>query len=321
MTVPDLEPRFLEPTGWRWGSFTNANGKTLRFGSISPASPSAVIVLLEGRGEYIEKYFETARDLYNNNLAIWIMDWQGQGKSPRVDGPNPERGNSPPFEDHVADLHEFITRHVQPASSGLPLYMLAQSMGGNIGLRYLHAHPETFKGAIFCAPMWGLHALQFLAPPMALALARILGLRGANHYGPGQHDWRAEERDIVGGFFSSDPVRSAVHNAWLLADPALQTGGVTYGWLRRALHSCMVINRPSFARAIRTACVIFRAGKDRLIDNMALSRVAQNLPHALLMDFPRAGHEMLMETDPARTAVLNTVLKMVKDRPAGLKNP
>ena len=41
-----------------------------------------------------------------------------------------------------------------------PFLMLSHSMGGHIGLRYLHAHPDRFAGSVMSAPMFGirLHA-------------------------------------------------------------------------------------------------------------------------------------------------------------------
>lgn len=84
-TLPDLEDRFLPPAEWRWHIFKNAKGRTLRFGSVFPENkvPEAVVIGLQGLGEFNEKYFELAHDLVKRGIAFWMMDWQGQGKSER----------------------------------------------------------------------------------------------------------------------------------------------------------------------------------------------------------------------------------------------
>ena len=33
---PDLEDRFHAPSGWQWGRFTNAAGRSLRYGWAAP---------------------------------------------------------------------------------------------------------------------------------------------------------------------------------------------------------------------------------------------------------------------------------------------
>ncbi len=87
----------------------------------------------------------------------------------------------------------------------------------------------------------------------------------------GGGDWQPEFRDKQAkNILSSDPVRSAVHNAWCLQDPALQVGNITFGWLHEALESCRLLNAPGAAQTIATPCLIGIAGRDRLVDNGAI---------------------------------------------------
>src|SRR5690606_30564207 len=97
------------------------------------------VLLLNGRTEFIEKYFETIDSLRARGLAVWTLDWRGQGRSDRLLD-DAERGHVGRFEDFLDDLERFVTGSVLPGAAGAPLTLLAHSMGGNIGLRFLHDH-------------------------------------------------------------------------------------------------------------------------------------------------------------------------------------
>lgn len=327
---PPLEDRFLEPAGWRWHNLKTKEGKRLRFGSIYPESriPSAVVVVLPGRTEFIEKYFEIARDLSRQNLAIWIMDWQGQGLSDRVAGGKDGRHISPPFARHVDDLHEFILGYVKhacvhPDVGRIPMMMLAQSMGANIGLRYLHKYPGMFAAAALLTPMLGIQAVRkypaFILGPVLSLVAKIVP--GA--YAFGQGPWIAGERQSPALQLSHDPVRAAVHDAWFTANPKLRTSGVTYSWLAHALSSCAYLKRGELLKAINVPCLFALAGKETLVDNAAIRKAADAIPVSKVVEFAESGHEILMETDAVRQQFLEIFHLFIKehiiDRPETLK--
>jgi lysophospholipase len=297
-SVPALEERFLEPQGWQFHSCTMPDGTVLRTGSLAPANPKATVVVLPGRTEYIEKYFETARDLIARNLAVWIVEWRGQGKSTRINSPHRERNYSPDFITHADDLHHILRNYIKTQT---PLIMLAHSMGGNIGLRYLHKYPGTFKAAAFTAPMVHIRDATLLKFFISVPLSRLLSLFLGDSYVRGQKDWNEQERKIAGNELCGDPARCTVHDAWMKADPALRLGGVTYGWLYHAIASCALINRPAFLKKIAIPCLLAAAGHDKLVDDASLRKAAVILPHADLLELPDSGHEILMEKDAVRT--------------------
>jgi len=41
------------------------------------------VCVFGGRGEFIEKYFETIGELRRRGFAVATMDWRGQGRSSR----------------------------------------------------------------------------------------------------------------------------------------------------------------------------------------------------------------------------------------------
>ena len=307
-TPPDLEARFQQPEGWRWHYFTNPKGQKLRFGAVTPKSrvPNAVVVCLPGLSEYAEKYYEVAHNLLDRNLAFWILDWQGQGQSDRPLS-NRQKRHSSGFNHDIDDLHYFLMEYVKHASvhpdvGRIPLVMLAHSMGGNIGMRYLAEHPDMFACAAFSAPMFGICATRTLPQCVALGLSATLKEFFNMAYVFGGKDWSPEEREIPfpRNLFSGDPARAALHNAWCKSDPALQVGNVTFGWLYEALKSCARLKKEIRARPVQIPCLIGIAGEDRLVDNRAIRKIAASLPQARMLELEDSRHEIMMERDVIR---------------------
>ena len=65
------------------------------------------VCLLQGRGEAIEKYFETVGDLRRRGFAVAIFDWRGQGGSDRRLR-NPLKAHVDSFAEYDRDLEAFM---------------------------------------------------------------------------------------------------------------------------------------------------------------------------------------------------------------------
>lgn len=309
--LPDIEPRFLPPEGWRWHTFTNPQGRKLRFGTVAPKDriPEAVVIVAPGLSEFGEKYFELAHDLLDRNLSMWVLDWQGQGRSDRH-LKNPHMRYSTGFEDDVSDLHYFVMEYVKhsavhPDVGRIPLVLLAHSMGANIGLRYLYRHPDVFACAAFSAPMLGIRATRMIPRILRRMLTTALGECFDGSYVFGGKDWNKDMRKNPGqNEFSSDPVRDSVHNAWSAFDPALQVGSPTFRWLKEAERSCNFLAQPKILKGIQTPILLGIAEDDSIVDNRAIQRAGRMLPHAHIVELAGARHEILMESDLIRNHFL-----------------
>ena len=74
------------PPGTRVDSLSLRDGKELRY-AITPASThpaQGTVIILQGRNECIEKYFETVRDIAARGFTVATFDWRGQGASSRL---------------------------------------------------------------------------------------------------------------------------------------------------------------------------------------------------------------------------------------------
>ena len=116
------------------GKITTPDGVELRFARWdSPGSGKGTVCVFSGRGEFIEKYFETVRELRRRGFAVATMDWRGQGHSSRQ-LPDPRKGHVESFSEFEIDVETFMQQVVLPDCPP-PYFALAHSMGGAVLLR------------------------------------------------------------------------------------------------------------------------------------------------------------------------------------------
>ena len=117
------------------GYFETHDGHKLRYAVFRCKQPVAkgTVVLLQGRNEFIEKYFETIRDLTAKGLWVATFDLRGQGGSGAAAQKHPSRGHVRRFSDYERDLDDFLEQIVLP-DTRLPFYLLAHSTGALIAL-------------------------------------------------------------------------------------------------------------------------------------------------------------------------------------------
>ena len=141
------------PSGAIPGSFLSRDGVTIRY-ALWPRTADkrlGTVCLFTGRGEFIEKYFETISDLRRRGFAVACMDWRGQGGSDRL-LKNARKGHVEDFADYARDLAQFMSNIVLPDCPA-PYYGMAHSMGGHILLRSALTKVCWFDRIILSAPM------------------------------------------------------------------------------------------------------------------------------------------------------------------------
>lgn len=306
-----LEQRFTEPKNFEWLYFERDSDfglREIRLGHLKAKKPIATAIILPGLSEFGEKYFELIRTLYAQNISAYVIDWFGQGKSGRY-LKNPHKRHSYGFDQDIADLDMAIKSIIQPKTK-MPLIMIGHSMGGHIGLRYLTQKHDVFSYAAFSAPLVGLREAALIPAMIAKAILNSAHAIASKHYVPGQSDWRIEQRENYGdNIFSSDPVRDRIHNFWCENDPELQQGGVTWGWVRAAYYSCLRLQ--DHLHLIQTPITIAQAELDRIVDNKAIKKTAQET-NANFVELENAQHEIFMERDNIRDVFLSLILDEIK---------
>ena len=134
------------------GTIKTPDGAELRFARWAPpAGRKGTVCVFTGRGEQIEKYFETVRDLRDRGFAVAMIDWRGQGHSSRRLR-DPRKGYVRDFSDYEIDVETFVQQVVLPDCPP-PYFALAHSMGGAVMLRVAHAGKRWFDRMVLSAPM------------------------------------------------------------------------------------------------------------------------------------------------------------------------
>src|ERR1700720_3707994 len=96
------------------GTLRTPDGVSLRFARWAPPpGRKGTVCLFQGRAEFIEKYFETVRDLRARGFAVATLDWRGQGLSDRMLGDR-RKGYVRDFAEYDSDLETFMREIVMP---------------------------------------------------------------------------------------------------------------------------------------------------------------------------------------------------------------
>ncbi len=113
-----------------------------------PGEPTWVAVLVHGYGEHVGRYAWVADRLTADGAVVYAHDHIGHGRS------EGERVLVEDFEPVVDDLHLLVLR-AREENPGLPVVLIAHSMGGMIGARYTQRHPEELTATVLSGPVLG----------------------------------------------------------------------------------------------------------------------------------------------------------------------
>jgi lysophospholipase len=280
------------------GAIKTPDGVSLRFARWDPPpGRKGTVVLLQGRAEYIEKYFETVRDLRARGFAVATFDWRGQGLSDRALSDR-LKGYVRNFSEYATDLDAFMEQVVLPDCPP-PYFALGHSMGGAIAIRACHDGSRWFERVVLSAPMIALRAHRLA--PFAGPLARIMRLLGrGSGYIPTSHGEATDAGDFIGNVLTSDPVRFARNTAVLEEAPKLGLGAPTIAWADAAIRQMKQFALPGYAATIRQPILMVAAGNDEVVSTPAIENFGMKLLAGRHLILAGSRHEILQEQDHYR---------------------
>lgn len=285
-----------------FGFYKTADNLSIRHGRwrSDRTEKSGTIILLTGRREFMEKYDETITELNQRGFDVYSLDWRGQGLSGRQLS-NRHKSFVESYDRYLEDLSLFMKQVIDTAP-GLPLIMLAHSMGAHIGLRYIHDNPGIFERAVLTAAMIDISPVY--APRWLLRFsAWVAGRMGLEKgYTIGSEDYSASDKIFTGNRLTSDRERFMNECRAIAENPELALGGVTYGWLRATIDSIDILMKPDFAAGIDTSILMISAGEDVIVSNTAHKEICSRMPACLLKTISGSRHEILNETDAIRSS-------------------
>jgi lysophospholipase len=250
------------------------------------------VIVSPGRTEYIEKHAETARDLVARGFHVLIIDQRGQGWSDRL-AADPMAGHLDSYAHAVSHLRLAIEA-VSDRLTG-PRLLLCHSMGGAIALEALLTdNVPGVVGAAFSAPMWGLNA-----PAYARVLVNTLCALGRGEaFAPTTpQKWLTEP--FEGNQVTHSTVRFARNQALFLAEPAIQIGGSTNGWLK-ASFDLFDSFTPDRLGKLDVPVLVVSGEAETIVANTSHVRIAGQVPNGTYRTIPGAKHELLNERDDLR---------------------
>jgi lysophospholipase len=280
------------------GTVKTPDGVNLRFARWAPPpGRKGTVVVLQGRTEFIEKYFETVRDLRARGFAVATFDWRGQGLSDRTLSDR-RKGYVRNFSQYTTDLDAVMDQVVLPDCPP-PIFALGHSMGGAIAIRACHDGSRWFERVVLSAPMIALPPgpLRRVAGPLARVM-RAIGRGGA--YVPTGNATAAGKEDFVGNLVTSDPVRFARNAAVLDEEPALGLGSPTIAWIDAAMRLMKRFAAPGYAGHIRQPILMVAAGRDEIVSTPAIEAFGRNLLAGRHLILAGSRHEILQERDQYR---------------------
>lgn len=274
------------------------DGVDLRYARWAPnRSPvRGTIVIVHGRSEFIEKYFETVNDLRRRGFAVATFDSRGQGGSSRLLG-NPRKGHVRDFADHVNDFETVLQEVILPDCPP-PYYVLAHSTGAAVALLSAERLRTQIDRMVLIAP---LLALPQGTPRMLSQVTGFLMHFGLGEsFAPGAGATLLQTQPFASNPLTSDPDRYKRSLAIVDADPSVGVGGATIGWVNAAMRACVRMAEPDFAETVPMPVLIVLGGADTVISNLAAEEFSRRVKTAAHLRIPGARHEVLMERDQFR---------------------
>lgn len=196
-------------------------------------------------------------------------------------------GNGPHTLERLADDADALLQHI-----GWPnAHVVGVSMGGMIAQHLALRHPGRIRSLTLIAT-YGNGGVRSLPNPRSLALFGYANLKG------GEARLEALKRLLAG----TTPLTTAQLRGSVLDDVSTPANSKV-----RAAHLKAVIRhdvRRELHRLGRFPTLVIKPGSDRLVRPSACQRLADGIPGARLVSFPRAGHAVMLEAAGA----VNTLL-------------
>jgi acylglycerol lipase len=141
------------------------NGQMLAGMIQSPGDNTrAVIILVHGLGEHIQRYAHWADLFKKEGIGIAGVDLPGHGRSEGT------RGNIKSYA-RIEEMLDILLNTCKKTFPGLPIFLYGHSLGGNIVLDYLLRKNPKIKGAVVTSPFL---RLAFEPPKIKLILASVM---------------------------------------------------------------------------------------------------------------------------------------------------
>ena len=289
------------PAGGTCSLVTASDGVRIRVGTWKPmgkkASPGTVLVI-NGRAEFIERWFETIQELRKRGFHVVTFDWRGQGGSDRLTG-NPRKGHVRRFGDYQRDLAAVLAGPMQAMPQ--PHFGLAHSMGAALALEASAMGKLPLARLVALAPMLGLSMVEH--PAWVKTIAACLDWIGLGRsFIPGGGATSISTKPFADNRLTGNEACYARNAALAAAAPHLSIGDPTIRWAHEAFRFMARMNDPNMPLKVTVPVLVIAAGDDPVVATPAVERFASRLKTGSALVIARSRHEIVMENDIIRQA-------------------
>lgn len=295
-----LHPDNPLPATGQCSLVTTKDGIRIRIGQWKPFGKkisNGTVLLINGRAEFIERWFETIQDLRRRGFHVLTFDWRGQGGSDRLTR-NPRKGHVRRFADYHHDLAAVIA-----AMQGMPKphFGLAHSMGAALALEASAQGKLPLSRLVALAPMVGLSMVE--NPVLAKGLAATLDTFGfGKSYIPGGGATSISTKPFAGNRLTGNEARYTRNSALASAASHLSVGDPSIRWVHEAFRFMARMRDNNMPLKVTVPLLVIGAGGDRIVATPAVERFSSRLKTGSALIIPRSQHEIVMETDEIRAA-------------------
>lgn len=293
-------PENTLPDDFKAGYFAGFDGRQLRYALFRSTGQTAkgTIVLLQGRNECIEKYFETIKDLTKAGFWVATFDWRGQGGSERI-LKDKKRGYVKKFKDYEKDLKIFLEQIVLP-DARMPFFALAHSMGGLILLSAAPSIANRIDRIVLSGPFIGVR-LKGLKKHLSTLVMKVSGLLG---FGQLPIPGRNTDDNIRQNILTSDLGRYGRNQDIFASYPEFETGPPTIRWFSLMTSAMERINNQAYLETINIPTIILAGTDDGIVPYHAFEDISTKFRAGQMIPFDGARHELLHEVDIYREPAL-----------------
>jgi lysophospholipase len=288
------------PEGMLAAAITAYDGRVLRAAHAPVHDPRGTVVIACGRGDFIERWFETVGDLMDRSFTVVIFDFRAQGGSSRRYR-DQYRDGLRSFREYDDDLAAVMKQLVLPDCPP-PYFALGHSTGGLVVLRALK-NRNWFEKAVLSAPLIGVDPGNWPMPVARFLCGLVPSIGLGRCVLPGHAKRPFTLADYPDNPLTSDRRRFERAIATLDAAPELGLGGPTYGWLGAAFPAMDELEALKGPDHFRAPVLIVAAGRDRIVDTESARRFANRTGLSFIV-IPESRHEILFEVDEIRAQFL-----------------
>jgi acylglycerol lipase len=167
-------------------------------GYFPDTAPKAVVHVIHGYAEHIERYGNVVNELLPAGYAVIGNDHRGHGRS------GGKRGHVVRFQDFIDDERQFYRDVIKTQFPGIPYFVLGHSMGSLIAMNYAEQDAADIRGLVLS----GTGSLPGTDSPKALlAITRILStlLPAVHVKSPLPPEFISRDEDVVKAYVN-DPL-------------------------------------------------------------------------------------------------------------------